>query len=225
MHNAPHMTLILTAVTHRCAILAADRRTMAFNKKTGGEFVLSDKAEKLLVGQNIAVAVMSDADDSRATGRDILARWIQEDYDPERPLREQIEALHVREFSAGSKGGFVAVQVSDREAQFARTLPEGGMQFDAFEPGEPKGGKLKFAGSGSEIATQLVELIKPPLSAYDTAELVDLCAFLIRSTHSVQRFAKRDEPKIGADIAAAVLTPRGVELVLGGKLDIDDNLT
>lgn len=213
------MTLILVTLTHRGAVLASDRRTMYHNSKTGNDLALSDRAEKVLVGRNIAIAVVGDNHDSRKTGRDIIAEWLAKIYDSNRPFTEELNRLYHEHFTQDAFGGFVAITYADNEAIVGFTTKTEGLQFQSVA--DQGKAKLKFFGDGNQIAGDLVDLAKPPLEAFELSDIVNFCAFIIQSAHTVMRYRLVGTPTVGHDVMAAVADWSGASLVRGVGYQFD----
>lgn len=208
------MTLIITTLTPRGAVLAADRRTQATDNKTGNHYVLSESTEKIIIGPDIAVAFMGGFETAKTSVRDELEHWVTSTYSPKQPFRDQAEALYEQYFKNGDHGGFVAVCYRGDGAASARTTIGGGLEYDQLT--EPRRARMKFNGSGNLIAGDLSDMIKPPLAAFDLPDVVEYSVFLISATHSVMKYAKKNEPTVGNVVIAAVVDYRGAHLVRGG---------
>ena len=214
------MTLIIATLTPRGAVLVADRRTVTTNYKNGQTFVLSEVTEKILIGPDIAIAHMGGFKTAESSPRDIIEHWISSDYSTEQPFRDQAAALYEEHFKAGENGGFVAVCYRKGSAESCRTNIDGKLEYDHLA--EPRRARMKFNGSGNQVAGALVDMIKPPLAAFDLPDVIEYSAFLITATHSVMKYSKTDEPTVGSEVIAAVVDYRGAHLVRGNEYTIDN---
>lgn len=212
------MTLILATLTRRGAVLAVDRRTLSYNRVTQKDTILTEQAEKLLVGKNIAIAVEGHNENSKHTGRDIITAWLDQSYDAEHAVQEQLLRLYEAKFASGRYGGFVAITYANNTASVAFTTTDKGLQFQATT--DKGNAKLKFFGSGNQIAGQLVDLVKPPLEALELQEIINFSVFIIQSTHAVMKYRQAEFPSVGHDVMAAVVDQSGSSLITGGNYEI-----
>jgi len=214
------MTLIITTLTPRGVVLAADRRTVATDIKTGKKFVSSEATEKIIIGTDIAVAHTGYFETATTSPRDIIEHWVMSTYSSELPFRDQAEAFFEEYFKNGENGGFVAVCYRNGKAECCRTNIEGELDYDHLK--KPRQFSMKFNGSGNQFAGDLVTMSNPPLAAFDLPDVVEYSAFLISATHSLMRYAKKSEPSVGHSVIAAVVDYRGAHLVKGGEYTVDN---
>ena len=213
------MTLVIAILIPRGVVLAADRRTLATNKKNGQDLVLSDKADKLLIGPNIAIALLGKNSSSKDLGRDAIELWLRTTYRPDEPFKKQIEQLFNEQFMDGKRGGFFAVTYRDGNPETYRTRTNDEPEYDIITTSDKA--RMKFSGSGNTVAGQLTELWQPSLAAFDMADVVDYCAFLIYTTHKVMHFQQVEVPSVGERAMIAVVDYRGAHLVQGGDYTVD----
>jgi len=212
------MTLIITTLTPRGVVLAADRRTLAKENERSNSLVLSDATEKIITGPDIVVAHMGGYDAKITNARDELEHWVTSTYVTSKPFREQAEVLYEQYFKAGQNGGFVAACYRNGVAECCRTNVDGELQYDTLT--EPRRAQMKFNGSGNLTAGKLVDMSGPPLAAFDLQDVVEYSSFLITATHALMKYAKKDEPSVGNSVIAAVVDYRGAHLVHGGDYDL-----
>jgi hypothetical protein len=108
------LSLILTTFTDRGVVLSADRRTIGVHNQTGAVHILTDDAEKIFLGSDIALALFSRYELRSANPAEVARQWLARQYDAALAFREQVEALHERYFLGGTNGNFVAVHYRDR---------------------------------------------------------------------------------------------------------------
>lgn len=214
------MTLIITTLTPRGVVLAADRRTVSTDNKTGKKFVFSEKTEKIIIGSDIAVAHTGYFETATTSPRDILEHWVKSTYSTELPFRDQAAALYEEHFKNGENGGFVAVCYRNGKAECCRTNMEGELDYDQLTA--PRQFSMKFNGSGNQLVGDLVAMSNPPLAAFDLPDVVEYSAFLISATHNLMKYAKKSEPSVGNSVIVAVVDYRGAHLVKGGEYSVDN---
>ena len=213
------MTLIITTLTPRGVVLAADRRTRSTDNKTGKKFVSSEATEKIIIGTDIAVAHMGGFETSKTSPRDVIEHWVTSTYSIDLPFRDQAAALYEEHFKNGENGGFVAVCYRAGRAECCRINTEGELDYDHLSA--PRQFSMKFNGSGNQIAGDLLAMSNPPLAAFDLPDVVEYSAFLISATHSIMKYAKKSEPSVGNSVISAVVDYRGAHLAKGGEYTVD----
>lgn len=213
------MTLLIASLSPHGVVLAADRRTMSTNRKTEQRLVLSDNSEKILFGEGIVIGVVGSSHSALDTGNQALQRWLKDVYSSDDEFLEQMTNLY--RFMIDEKyGGFMAVAFTSGTAHCYRYVENNEPDYTKIEPGE--NGKIKLAGSGSSIAKELLDIIKPPISAFPMQDALDCVTFLISSTHSIMRFRKAKEPSVGLGVTAAIVDRNGAQLVIGPRYHVDD---
>ncbi len=214
------MTLIISILTPRGAVLAADRRTIATPNKGGEKFVLSDSTTKILVGQDIAIAVLGNQSNGPLNSARMIELWIKKDYRPSEPLQDQLKNLYHNISEKLPRSSIIAVRYQVGRAESYEMYTEAEPVYTSITSNEIA--TLRPYGSGVEVATKFIDLYRPPLATLDLQKLVDYSAFLIRTTHGLQYFGSAAEPSVGGGVSAAVCDSTGAQMVVGRSYVLDD---
>lgn len=188
--------------------MSADRRTIGVHSQTGAVQILTDDAEKILVGSDIALALFGWYELRSENPADVVKQWLAREYDSALPFREQVEALRKRSFLDGTTGNFVAVCYRSGVSEVFRFNGTGTTDYDQ-RLGSDRA-TIKFNGSGNLIASALLDVVRPKLSAMSTAETVSFNAFVIRTTHAIMTYRQLPKVSVGAKSMAAILDNQGV---------------
>ena len=213
------MTLILITLTRRGAVIAADRRTLTFNNATQKEAVLTEHANKVIASSNIAMVVKGDTKGSNQTGEDVLGKWLRDSYNAKSDFEQQLTTLYNDKFKNGELGEFIAIALDNDQYATCSVSAKNGLEFQKLP--SDKTTVLKYFGSGNLIASDLVNLIKPPLDGFNIQELVNFSTFIIQSTHAIMFYQKSRFPSVGSGVSVAVITKKGSKLIHGGEIHID----
>lgn len=73
---------------------------------------------------------------------------------------------------------------------------------------------IKFNGSGNLIASALLDVVQPKLSAMSLTETVAFSAFVIRTTHEIMTYRQLPRVSVGAKSMGAILDDQGVRMII-----------
>ncbi len=204
------MTLILATLTPKGIVLAADRRTVTFNTNLREDRILTDEAEKIIIGDNIAIAVVGENTDLTDTSEHKVREWLMKTYSSTQSTASQVRELYSKFFASGARGGFVAAFIEDNNSTIIFTKVGEALQTQIVSSKDNS--VLKFFGSGNLIASNLVVAEKPKLNDMDLEKLRSFSAEIIEKTHCEMIKDSEKLASVGPNVMAAIIDKTSVQL-------------
>lgn len=205
------MTLILTTLTTKGAVIAADRRMTATHKQTGAFTVLSDEVIKIFCGPDIAIARVGGYDAATQSPAKLIHSWLAQTYRPDLDFHDQMQSFWTDHFQAGDKGGFVAVAYRNHQAESFRF--DGQNEPIYASVGDRGHAKLQLNGSGNQVAGRIIDQEHPSIAEMNLQQLAQLSKDIIKKTHTEMAQHQPVHVTVGSKCQVAVIDDHGAALL------------